>query len=312
VADAIEGAVLSIRPQADAKHVALETAIDGDVGLIAADAERLQQIVWNLLANAIKFTPAGGHVHVSAERDGGRVFIRVIDDGQGIDREFLPHLFEPFRQADSSVTRRHGGLGLGLSICRQLVQAHGGTITAHSDGDGHGASFTIDLPVGDVAALQAPPARPSWRSAGPPAPPSEPASARRLEGVHLLLVDDDEDSRDLIACILEERGAEVAQASSAAEAMTLLEQEPPPDVVLSDIGMPDVSGYMLIRKIRELPSERGGRVPAVALTAYARTVDSERALEAGFQAHVTKPVDADRLTSVVAGLARGSGVEVGH
>jgi signal transduction histidine kinase len=297
VADAVEGAVQAVRPAADAKQVALDVAIDPDVGVIAADAERLQQIVWNLLSNAIKFTPKGGHVAVSARRSESTLTVRVADDGQGIDAEFLPHLFEPFRQADGSTTRRHGGLGLGLAIVKQLVDAHGGTITAGSEGEGRGASFTVELPV------RAPPVAADEPGSGaqPHLGPGTPRDIR-LDGVRLLIVDDDEDSRELIGLMLSGQGAEVSSAASAAEALRLL-AERRPDVLLSDIGMPDVNGYSLIRRIRSLPGERGGRTPAIALTAYARAEDGERAFAAGFQAHVTKPVDPERLTAVVANLA---------
>ena len=294
VADAIEGAVQAVRPAADAKQVALDVAIAADVGVVAADAERLQQITWNLLSNAIKFTPKGGHVAVSASRTEASLMIRVRDDGEGIAGEFLPHLFEAFRQADGSTTRRQGGLGLGLAIVKQLVDAHGGTITAHSDGEGLGASFLVELPARAAAPGD-------WARRAAPAHAT--ASRQiRLDGLRLLVVDDDEDSRDLIGLMLAGQGATVSSASSAGEALRLV-ADSPPDVLVSDIGMPDVNGYSLIRRVRTLPGHRGGRTPAVALTAYARAEDGERAFAAGFQAHVTKPVDPDRLTAVVANLA---------
>jgi signal transduction histidine kinase len=304
VAEAIEGALLAVRPAADSKGVKLSVTIDDGVSVIAADPGRLQQVVWNLLSNAIKFTPSGGSVEVVARQSQSTVFVRVRDDGQGIRPEFLPHLFETFRQGDGSTTRRHGGLGLGLAIVKQLVQAHGGKITAESEGEGKGSSFTIELPVRDARETT------SDRAAqvAPVARPSPPAHGVRLDGVRLLIVDDDEDSRDLIGCILEEQGATVASASSAGEALRLLEEHPP-DVLLSDIGMPDINGYALIHRIRGMPAERGGNTPAIALTAYARTVDGERAFTAGFQAHVTKPVDPDNLAAVVAELAGIPGSE---
>jgi signal transduction histidine kinase len=298
VSDAIEGAVLAVRPAADSKRVRLDVAIGPDVGVIAADAGRLQQIVWNVLSNAIKFTPSGGKVEVVASQDDTRVLIEVRDDGQGIRPEFLPHLFEAFRQADSSVARRHGGLGLGLAIVSQLVDAHGGRINAHSDGEGKGATFTIELPVRTATDVDEVPSEGSL----PVVEAAAVAADVRLDGVRLLIVDDDEDSRDLIGCILAEQGATVASASTAREALRMLE-ESHPDVLLSDIGMPDVDGYSFIRRIRSMPASRGGKTPAVALTAYARSQDGERAFAAGFQAHVTKPVDPDRLTAVVANLA---------
>jgi len=311
VEEAVEGAVEAVRPSADAKQLALAVDVDADVGVIAADPERLQQIVWNLLSNAIKFTPKGGRVAVSARRTGSTVVVVVRDDGQGVAPEFLPHLFEPFRQADGSTTRRHGGLGLGLAIVKQLVDAHGGTITAHSDGQGRGASFTVELPARAASAASGGRAHVNHESQPPEGPPSLGAQLSaaatsaediRLDGVRLLVVDDDDDSRDLIGYMLEGQGATVACASSAAEALGLL-AESRPDVLVSDIGMPDVNGYSLIRRVRRLPGERGGRTPAIALTAYARTEDGERAFAAGFQAHVTKPVDLGRLTALVANLA---------
>jgi signal transduction histidine kinase len=298
VAEAIDGAVLAVRPAAESKQVSLAVTVADGVGVIAADAGRLQQIVWNVLSNAIKFTPSGGHVELLAERVGATAVIRVRDDGQGIAPDFLPHLFEPFRQADSSVARRHGGLGLGLAIVRQLVEAHGGKITARSDGVGKGAAFCIELPARKPPGTQD---EPSVESV-PGLVQAAVAADVRLEGVRLLIVDDDEDSREFIGCILAEQGATVTSASSAREALRLLE-ESHPDVLLSDIGMPDVDGYALMRLIRGMPAERGGKTPAVALTAYARESDGEHALGAGFQAHVTKPVDPERLTAVVASLA---------
>jgi CheY-like chemotaxis protein len=276
--------------------VALEVDLEPSLGAIAADPERLQQIVWNLLSNAIKFTPGGGHVTLSASRSKSDVVIRVRDDGQGVPPEFLPHIFEPFRQADASTTRRQGGLGLGLAIVRQLVEAHGGTISARSDGEGKGTTFTVEIPARAPAPEMG--ARAAVRSQ---VEPPEPPSGARLDGVRLLVVDDDEDSRDLIVCILQDWGASVISASSAQEAMRLLEQELP-DVILSDIGMPEVDGYALLRLVRGMPAERGGGVPAIALTAYASEADGARARAAGFQAHVTKPIDPDALTAAVAGL----------
>jgi signal transduction histidine kinase len=290
--DAITEAVLAVRPAADAKRVHLEAKVGQDVGVIAADPERLQQIVWNLLANAIKFTPSGGHVELVAERDGSTVTVRVRDDGQGMKPELLPLVFEPFRQGDGSTTRRHGGLGLGLAIVKQLVEAHGGTIAVQSDGEGRGSTFSIELPAAALPSLPPEPARPL------------PGGDAPLDGIRVLVVDDDEDSRDLIVCVLAEQGATVVSASSAAEAMRQLANGPP-DVLLSDIGMPDVDGYSLLRRIRSMPVDRGGKTPAIALTAYARSVDAERAFSAGFQAHVTKPIDQDVLTAVVADLAGG-------
>jgi signal transduction histidine kinase len=299
VADAVEGAVLAVRPSADAKHVALRASVGDDVGVIAADSERLQQIVINLVSNAIKFTPPGGHVDLTARRFGPKIVIRVVDDGEGIRAEFLPHIFEPFQQGDGSTTRRHGGVGLGLAIVRQLVHAHGGEIEVRSEGAGRGATFTIELPARSFEELAETHERPSASSI-------EAAQALpdiRLDDVRLLVVDDDDDSRALIECVLAGQGATVTCASSATEALRLV-QESPPDVLLSDIGMPDVNGYTLMRTIRGMPPDRGGNTPAIAITAYARASDGERALAAGFQAHVMKPIDQGKLITVVADLAR--------
>jgi signal transduction histidine kinase len=292
VDDAIAEAVLAVQHAADAKQVRLEAKVAADVGVIAADPERLQQVVWNLLSNAIKFTPSGGHVQLVAERHEAKVTVCVRDDGQGMKPELIPLVFEPFRQGDGSTTRRHGGLGLGLAIVKQLVEAHGGTIAVASEGEGRGSTFSIELPAAALPSLPPEPARPL------------PGGDAPLEGIRVLVVDDDEDSRDLIACVLAEQGATVVSAASADEAMRQL-AESAPDVLLSDIGMPDVDGYSLLRRVRSMPVDRGGKTPAIALTAYARAVDAERAFSAGFQAHVTKPIDHEVLTAVVADLAGG-------
>jgi signal transduction histidine kinase/ActR/RegA family two-component response regulator len=295
VADALEAAVATVKPAADAKKLTLDV-VDDDAGSIVADPERLLQIVWNLLSNAVKFTPHGGHVRVRATRAGSSIRIVVSDDGQGISPDFLPHLFEMFRQADGSPSRRHGGLGLGLAIVRQLVEAHHGSVTAASDGEGKGSTFTVEIPIRTM-----PVTPPAERPSGPR--PVAPAQTR-LDGVHVLVVDDDEDARELLARILEEEGATVSAASCVAEAVRLIEQARP-DVLLSDIAMPDVSGYSFIQRVRATPADSGGRIPAIALTAYARAEDARRALAAGFQAHVTKPIDADRLVETIAKLASG-------
>jgi len=290
VAAAIEGAVEALRPVAEAKGVSLTTTV-GVVGNIAADADRLQQMVWNLLSNAIKFTSKGGSVALDAMRAEGRVIVRVSDTGTGIPADLLPAIFEPFRQADGSTTRRHGGLGLGLTIVRQLVEGHGGTVRVESAGVDRGATFTLDLPAPAVI----------------PTPADRKPSAANLhgteslEGLKLLVVDDDADSRLLLAEILSRRGAVVACAASAREALVRI-SEFRPNVLLSDLGMPDVDGYTFIRQVRELLPECGGRIPALALTAFARADDSKRALAAGFQLHLPKPVDADSLVSAVARL----------
>ena len=250
-----------------------------------------------LLSNAIKFTPAGGRISLSARRLSTGIEIEVRDSGQGIGPAFLPLVFEPFRQADGSTTRRHQGLGLGLAIVKQLVRAHGGQVFARSAGEGKGATFTVRLPAHPPPSGKRGPQRKDQPKTSPAAPDV------RLDGLRLLLVDDDDDSREFVAFVLADRGATVVSARSAPEALKLFERRSP-DLLLSDIGMPEVSGYSLVRQIRAMPVLRGGRTPAIALTAYARPVDGQRALAAGFHAHVTKPVDPERLTAVVAQLAR--------
>jgi CheY-like chemotaxis protein len=252
------------------------------------------------VANAIKFTPRDGRVFVQLARPNSHVELLVRDSGAGIKPEFLPHVFERFRQADSSSTRAHGGLGLGLAIVRHLVELHGGTVHAMSEGEGKGATFSVRLPLGPLRAAVEEPAAPAT---------SVTAGARGVEdltGVRVLVVEDDPESRELIESMLGRLGAEVEAAASAAEAMAALERRAP-DVLLSDIEMPGENGYSLIRRIRALPSERGGRVPAAALTAYARTEDRVAALTAGFQLHLAKPVAGPELAAVVASLARRRG-----
>jgi signal transduction histidine kinase len=302
VADAISGAVQAVRPSADAKGVRLGVTLNGSIGFISGDPDRLQQIVWNLLSNAIKFTPKGGRVELSATRVDSVVRICVSDTGQGIRPEFLPYLFEPFRQADGSTTRRHGGLGLGLAIVKQLVDAHGGTVIAHSAGEGAGSTFTLELP-----GCNAPGGADEHPTGSRPALLEAPAGGTRLDGLRVLVVDDEEDARSLVHRLLTDQGATVGCAPSAEEALGVLEATRP-HVLVSDIGMPNVDGYMMIRRIRRLPPERGGRTPAIALTAYAREEDGERAFAAGFQAHVPKPVEPWKIISLVANLG---GVSLG-
>ena len=295
---AAEAALDTIRPAAQARDIDLQTALDAGAGLVSGDVDRLQQVVWNLLSNAIKFTPRGGRVSVRVARVESHVELTVQDSGIGIDRDFLPHVFERFRQGDSSSTRPHGGLGLGLALVRDLVELHGGTVHAASPGRDQGAIFTVKLPVmgaGRPPAPELPPPTPEGSTIA--------ALAGSLRGVNVLLVDDEADARDLFKTVLERSGARVTAVGSGAEAFSSFTASPP-DVVVSDIEMPEENGYDLIRRLRGLPPERGGRIPAAALTAYARVEDRMRALRAGFQHHVSKPVQPAELVAVVASLVR--------
>jgi PAS domain S-box-containing protein len=295
----IRAAVDAVRLAAEAKNVRLQTVLDSTAGLVSGDATRLQQVFWNLLANAIKFTPKGGHVRLELARVDSSVEICVRDTGQGIAPEFLPHVFDRFRQADASSSREAGGLGLGLAIVKHLVEAHGGTVRAESEGLGKGAAFYVRLPITPVR-------KESLRAAEAAAAGADrrlgmfdcPAS---LAGVRVLAVDDEADTREMLALVLGECDAEVRTAASAAEALAVLD-EWDAEVLVSDIGMPSEDGYDLIRKVRARPASRGGGVPAVALTAYARFEDRMRALQAGFQMHVPKPVEPAELVTVVDSL----------
>ena len=289
----VSAAIDSIRPAADAKSIRLQAMLDPAAGPIAGDADRLQQIVWNLLTNAVKFTPKGGKIQVKVQRIESHVEIVVSDSGVGISKEFLPYVFDRFRQADASTTRIHGGLGLGLSIVHQLVDLHGGSVSVNSEGEGKGATFTIILPfVGVISQKETEPANEPISFEGLPS----------LQGLKVLVVDDEADTRELIREVLKDCGSEVITSCSAAEAIEALELHKP-DILISDLGMPDEDGYSLISKIRALPSERGGNIPAAALTAYARAEDRMRVLRSGFQFHLPKPVDSAELVTVVASLA---------
>lgn len=295
----VNAAIDSIRPAADAKSIRLQTLLDPAAGPISGDADRLQQIVWNLLTNAVKFTPKGGRIQVKVQRIDSHVEIVVTDSGVGISKEFLPYVFDRFRQADASTTRIHGGLGLGLSIVHQLVDLHGGSVGVKSDGEGKGATFTISLPFVGVTNNHPEP------EAVHPTQSDELISFEglpSLQGLKVLVVDDEADTRELIREVLKECGSEVITSHSVADALMALEQYKP-DVLISDLGMPDEDGYALISKIRALPKERGGEIPAAALTAYARAEDRMRVLRSGFQFHLPKPVDSAELVTVVASLA---------
>lgn len=288
----VSAAIETVQTAANAKSIVLHAVLP-EIGQVMGDEGRLQQVVWNLLSNAIKFTPTGGQVTIQLEQVGNEAVITVSDTGKGITPDFLPHLFESFRQEDASTTRKYGGLGLGLAIVRQLVEAHGGTITADSAGEGQGATFTVRLPV---LKMQAKVIQPSVL----------PTLELDLTGIRILAVDDDADSRDLIAVLLREYGAEVRVVESAAEVLLLLESFQP-NVLISDIGMPEMDGYELIRRVRSRPAENGGQVSAIALTAYAKEDDQRRALLNGYQRHMSKPLDAEHLVQVVMALAVKSG-----
>jgi PAS domain S-box-containing protein len=299
----IEAALETVRPGAEAKGIRLVKVLDERAGPVYGDPARLQQVVWNLLNNAIKFTPKGGRVQVVLERVNSHVELGVSDTGIGIDPAFVDHVFERFRQADSSTTRQYGGLGLGLAIVKHLVEQHGGTVRAQSTGRDKGATFTIHLPL----ALVHPDAGEMARR-HPQAPPPVAADFKPvdLSGVTVLVVDDQPDARELVARLLGDCGARVSTAGDAGEALALVEREKP-DVLLSDIGMPDVDGYELLRRVRALGEARGGQVPAIALTAFARSEDRTRALRHGFRVHVAKPVDPAELIATVASVAGRTG-----
>jgi CheY-like chemotaxis protein len=297
-----------MRPAAEAKRLALEADPEAGGGAAAAvvlgDPDRLQQVVWNLLANAVKFTPAGGRVRVSVRAGSGHARLRVEDTGVGIRPEFMPFVFDRFRQGDQSTTRAFGGIGLGLSIVRHLVELHGGAVRAESEGPERGAAFTVELPLHQFRSAESG-SRNEEDAA--PAENKQPAihspQAALLKGLRVLVVDDDEDTLALLALVLKRAGAEVVTAADAPSALESF-RDKRPDVLLSDIGMPGEDGYELLREVRELERARGGpRTRAVALTAYAAPSDRDRALAAGFQRHVPKPVDPAELVEAIAGLA---------
>ena len=294
-----QAALDAVRPLAVTKNVQLAFSPDlPAIEPVSGDAGRLQQVIWNLLANAIKFTPEGGRVDVLIERSKDHIEVRVVDTGQGISPDFLPHVFERFRQADDATTRRHTGLGLGLAIVRQLVELHEGTVHAASQGVGRGATFTVRLPIsaGEAQVDQAA-ALGERRTATSTASPIP--RLPRLDDLRILVVDDTADGRTLTSLVLTQAGASVKAVASVREALQMLEVERP-DALVSDIGLPDEDGYGLIRQIRQYEAEHGGFLPAVALTGYARAEDRARILAAGFQAHVPKPVEPVELTAAIA------------
>jgi CheY-like chemotaxis protein/two-component sensor histidine kinase len=293
----LEKALDSVRPAAASKGVRIETMIHSALP-VQGDPDRLQQIFWNLFSNAIRFTPGGGTLRVTLARMGSHLEVTVSDTGEGIDPEFLPFVFDRFRQQDGSTSRAHGGLGLGLSIVRNLAELHGGEIRAASEGLGKGSTFILRLPIGLAGPAQEPERQENAEAAFTFGEPEDPS----LEGLKLLVVDDELDTREILRRLLAACDAQVLVAASAREALMLLRQERP-HVLISDIGMPHEDGYWLIQQVRALSLEEGGSVPALALTALAYAEDRIRALRAGFQAHAAKPVETAELIYLVAGLA---------
>ncbi|RYG64464.1 response regulator, partial [bacterium] len=298
LSEVIEEAVATALPSAQAKEIRLQRVVDGGATLVSGDPTRLQQVVWNLLSNAIKFTPGGGKVQIRLERVTSHLEIAVADNGLGIASEMLPYVFDRFRQADASTTRATGGLGLGLSIVRHLIEMHGGSVKVESPGLGQGSTFTLALPI--YAAISEPGSVASGQQVGGAESNAiqNEESRQLLNGLHVMVVDDQEDTRTFLAVALKQHGATVSLCASAKEVLKAIEGQKP-DVLLSDIGMPDEDGYSLIRRIRALPPEQGGQIPAAALTAFASLEDRDRILQAGFQAHVPKPVDATELANIV-------------
>jgi signal transduction histidine kinase/ActR/RegA family two-component response regulator len=293
----VEAALDAVRPAAEAKGVRLSCVYNSEVEAITCDAQRLQQIIWNLLTNAVKFTPVNGEVTITLEQNNETIRIIVSDDGEGISSEFLPFVFDRFRQADSSSTRKHNGLGLGLAIVRHLAELHGGTVTAASGGHGKGATFTVTLPLSLV--VETPSKNASEKTNGHK---QTEKSKTGLRGLRILVVDDDIDTCEMLTYALNLLGAETQASNSVREAfVSMAEWEP--DVLLTDINMPEEDGYSLIRQLRTAPSKKAD-IPVIALTALARPEDGEQALSAGFQLHMAKPVDIEELAEAIVNLAK--------
>ncbi len=290
----IMAAVETVRLAAEAKNIQILLDLAAGSVAVAGDEARLQQVVWNLLTNAVKFTPNGGQVTIELRQRNQMAQIRVMDTGKGIEPQFLPHVFEYFRQADSTTTRKFGGLGLGLAIVRQITEMHGGTVWAESPGEGQGATFILQLPSIQPVALRG----------------SEPTQTQQdgelpLADARVLLVDDEPDTRNFQTFLVERSGAQVVAVASGLEALQALEQFTP-DVLVSDIGMAEMDGYMLMQQIRSRLPNQGGTIPAIALTAYARDLDQQQAIAAGFQMHLTKPVEPEQLISAIVSLFKNS------
>jgi PAS domain S-box-containing protein len=301
LAPIVDAALDALRPTADAKGIQLRTRFEPGECLVKGDPNRLRQVIWNLLSNSIKFTQRGGSVNIDLTCVESTARLSVSDTGEGISAEFLPYVFDRFRQAEGSISRRQGGLGLGLAVVRHLVELHGGTINAESEGLGHGSVFIVDLPL---AQERRDPARAEERRREVERRGSR-SGVVRLDGLHVLLVEDDDDSRKLLGTMLKRYGARVTSTKSVKEAMQVFEGELP-DVLVSDIGMPDEDGYELIRKLRSAPPEKGGLTPAIALTGYASRKDRERALAAGYHQHIAKPIEqSDMIGAIAALVGRG-------
>jgi signal transduction histidine kinase/ActR/RegA family two-component response regulator len=292
ISSVARAAISVVRPAADAKGITLEYSAQPGLGAISADSARMQQIIWNLLSNAVKFTPHGGKILVRIDQDGPNARLMVRDTGLGIDSKFLPRVFDRFRQADSSTTRSYGGLGLGLAIVRHLVELHGGTVLAESEGPGKGATFSASFPLLAVRA-----------EAIAPSGEFNTVEMSSLNGLRVLIVDDEPEARQIITTVIARTGASVQSCTSASEALSKL-IEWRPDVLLSDIAMPEEDGYSFIGKVRALPKDKGGETPAAALTAYARDEDRKQALAAGYQMHIAKPISAPELVTMIAKLAK--------
>jgi PAS domain S-box-containing protein len=290
----VSAAVDVVRPAADAKGVLLQIVLDPEAGQIKGDAGRLQQVLWNLLNNAVKFTPRSGSVAVMLRRENSTIQIEVTDTGKGIAPGFIDRIFDRFTQEESGHSRRTGGLGLGLAIVRHLVELHGGTVEAHSDGEGTGSAFTVRIPLAPVPTTRV-------EARAPSLPADEVTFPSEIQGLHVLVLDDERDTRDIAQAVLEQGGATVTLVSSVTEALEAIASRRP-DVIISDIAMPDEDGYVFIEKLRALPREQGGRIPAIALTAYVRAEDRRRALSAGFQNHAAKPIEPQELVLVIANL----------
>jgi CheY-like chemotaxis protein len=302
IGQVLQDAIDVVRPTAEAKKIQLHMIINDGRSMVFGDVNRLQQAIWNVLTNAVKFTNPGGHINARLTRKENLIEISISDTGIGIDPEFLPHVFERFRQADSTSTRRYGGLGLGLTIVRYIVEMHGGTVSAFSRGKGQGSTFTVQFPVSSID-------MPTLETHAPAADANElvgftsTGPYQRLDSLRVLVVDDDRDTLEMLQFILQGQGATVVTAGSTAEALRDLDTSPP-DVLVSDIAMPEQDGYALITQVRSRSRETGGEVPAIALTAYARSEDRVRALTAGFQTYLVKPVEPGEFVAVIASLMK--------